>query len=241
MIMDINCDMGEIPRLLKNNVYSDLMDHVTSINLACGEHAGDVSMMRELVRIAKRKNVRIGAHPSYPDRENFGRLELEMDPEELLRSICEQVRSLIRVAEEESVSISHIKPHGALYNQAAKDTHLARVIGNAVDRVAPDLDIMCLSGSLMVKILEDMGLKVVQEAFADRTYERDGGLRDRGSDRALITDPQKAADQARSIIEDKKIITFDGSEISLEAQTLCVHSDTPNAIAIAQEVRLVLR
>ena len=239
--MDINCDMGEIPRLLENNVYSDLMDHVTSINLACGGHAGDVSMMRELVRIAKRKNVRIGAHPSYPDRENFGRLELEMDPEELLRSICEQVRSLIRVAEEESVSISHIKPHGALYNQAAKDTHLARVIGSAVDRVAPDLDIMCLSGSLMVKILEDMGLKVVQEAFADRTYERDGGLRDRGSDRALITDPQKAADQARSIIEDKKIITFDGSEISLEAQTLCVHSDTPNAIAIAQEVRLVLR
>tara|TARA_B100001179_G_scaffold232115_1_gene223920 strand:- start:2764 stop:3489 length:726 start_codon:yes stop_codon:yes gene_type:complete len=241
MIMDINCDMGEIPRLLKNNVYSDLMDHVTSINLACGEHAGDVSMMRKLVRIAKRKNVRIGAHPSYPDRENFGRLELEMDPEELLRSICEQVRSLIRVAEEESVSITHIKPHGALYNQAAKDTHLARVIGNAVDRVAPDLDIMCLSGSLMVKILEDMGLKVVQEAFADRTYERDGGLRDRGSDRALIKDPQKAADQARSIIEDKKIITFDGSEISLEAQTLCVHSDTPNAIAIAREVRLVLR
>ena len=239
--MDINCDMGEIPRLLKNNVYSDLMDHVTSINLACGGHAGDVSMMRELVRIAKRKNVRIGAHPSYPDRDNFGRLELEMDPEELLRSICEQVRTLIRVAEEESVSITHIKPHGALYNQAAKDTHLARVIGNAVVRVAPDLDIMCLSGSLMVKILENMGLKVVQEAFADRTYERDGGLRDRGSDRALITDPQKAADQARSIIEDKKIITFDGSEISLEAQTLCVHSDTPNAIAIAQEVRLVLR
>ena len=241
MIMDINCDMGEIPRLLKDNVYSDLMDHVTSINLACGGHAGDLSMMRELVRIAKRKNVRIGAHPSYPDRENFGRLVLEMDSEELLRSICDQVRSLISVAEEESVSISHIKPHGALYNQAAKDAHLARVIGSAVDRVEPDLDIICLSGSSMVRILEDMGLKVVQEAFADRTYERDGGLRDRRSDRALITDPQKAADQARSIIEDKKIITFDGSEISVQAQTLCVHSDTPNAIAIAQEVRLVLQ
>jgi len=239
--MDINCDMGEIPRLLKDNVYSDLMDHVTSINLACGGHAGDLSMMRELVRIAKRKNVRIGAHPSYPDRENFGRLVLEMDPEELLRSICGQVRSLIKIAEEESVSISHIKPHGALYDQAAKDAHLARVIGSAVDSVEPDLDIICLSGSSMVRILEDMGLKVVQEAFADRTYERDGGLRDRGSDRALITDPQKAADQARSIIEDKKIITFDGSEISVQAQTLCIHSDTPNAIAIAQEVRLVLQ
>ena len=241
MIMDINCDMGEIPRLLKDNVYSDLMDHVTSINLACGGHAGDLSMMRELVRIAKRKNVRIGAHPSYPDRENFGRLVLEMDSEELLRSICDQVRSLIKIAEEENVSISHIKPHGALYDQAAKDAHLARVIGSAVDRVEPDLDIICLSGSSMVLILEDMGLKVVQEAFADRTYERDGGLRDRRSDRALITDPQKAADQARSIIEDKKIITFDGSEISVQAQTLCIHSDTPNAIAIAQEVRLVLR
>ena len=239
--MDINCDMGEIPRLLKDNVYSDLMDHVTSINLACGGHAGDLSMMRELIRIAKRKNVRIGAHPSYPDRENFGRLVLEMDPEELLRSICEQVRSLIRVAEEESVSISHIKPHGALYDQAAKDTHLARDIGSAVDRVEHDLDIICLSGSSMVRILEDMGLKVVQEAFADRTYERDGGLRDRRSDRALITDPQKAADQARSIIEDKKVITFDGSEISVQAQTLCIHSDTPNAISIAREVRLVLR
>ena len=239
--MDINCDMGEIPRLLKDNVYSDLMDHVTSINLACGGHAGDLSMMRELIRIAKRKNVRIGAHPSYPDRENFGRLVLEMDSEELLRSICDQVRLLIKIAEEESVSISHIKPHGALYDQAAKDAHLARVIGSAVDRVEPDLDIICLSGSSMVRILEDMGLKVVQEAFADRTYERDGGLRDRRSDRALITDPQKAADQARSIIEDKKIITFDGSEISVQAQTLCIHSDTPNAIAIAQEVRLVLQ
>ena len=239
--MDINCDMGEIPRLLKDNVYSDLMDHVTSINLACGGHAGDLSMMRELIRIAKRKNVRIGAHPSYPDRENFGRLVLEMDSEELLRSICDQVRSLISVAEEENVSISHIKPHGALYDQAAKDTHLARVIGSAVDRVEPDLDIICLSGSSMVRILEDMGLKVVQEAFADRTYERDGGLRDRRSDRALITDPQKAADQARSIIEDKKVITLDGSEISVQAQTLCIHSDTPNAIAIAQEVRLVLQ
>ena len=241
MIMDINCDMGEIPRLLKDNVYSDLMDHVTSINLACGGHAGDLSMMRELIRIAKRKNVRIGAHPSYPDRENFGRLVLEMDSEELLRSICDQVRSLIKIAEEESVSISHIKPHGALYDQAAKDAHLARVIGSAVDRVEPDLDIICLSGSSMVRILEDMGLKVVQEAFADRTYQRDGGLSDRRSDRALITDPQKAADQARSIIEDKKIITFDGSEISVQAQTLCIHSDTPNAIAIAQEVRLVLQ
>lgn len=239
--MDINCDMGEIPRLLKNNVYSDLMDHVMSISLACGGHAGDTEMMRELVIIAKKKNVKVGAHPSYPDRENFGRLELDMESEELLSSICSQVYSLLKIAEEENISVSHIKPHGALYNQAAKDAQVARVIGDAVDRIDPHLNIMCLSGSLMVRVLEDMGLKVVQEAFADRTYERNGSLRNRNLDHALITSPQKAADQARLIIERNKVIAFDGSEVSIEAQTICIHSDTPNAVAIAEEVSTSIR
>jgi len=239
--MDINCDMGEIPRLLKNNVYSDLMDHVTSISLACGGHAGDTEMMRELVIIAKKKNVKVGAHPSYPDRENFGRLELDMASEELLSSIWSQVYSLLKIAEEENISVSHIKPHGALYNQAAKDAQVARVIGDAVDRIDPHLNIMCLSGSLMVRVLEDMGLNVVQEAFADRTYERNGSLRNRNLDYALITSPQKAADQARLIIERNKVIAFDGSEVSIEAQTICIHSDTPNAVAIAEEVSTGIR
>jgi len=239
--MDINCDMGEIPRLLKNNVYSDLMDHVTSISLACGGHAGDTEMMRELVIIAKKKNVKVGAHPSYPDRENFGRLELDMASEELLSSIWSQVYSLLKIAEEENISVSHIKPHGALYNQAAKDAQVARVIGDAVDRIDPHLNIMCLSGSLMVRVLEDMGLNVVQEAFADRTYERNGSLRNRNLDHALITSPQKAADQARLIIERNKVIAFDGSEVSIEAQTICIHSDTPNAVAIAEEVSTGIR
>ena len=239
--MDINCDMGEIPGLLKNNVYSDLMDHVTSISLACGGHAGDTEMMRELVIIAKKKNVKVGAHPSYPDRENFGRLELDMASEELLSSIWNQVYSLLKIAEEENISVSHIKPHGALYNQAAKDAQVARVIGDAVDRIDPHLNIMCLSGSLMVRVLEDMGLNVVQEAFADRTYERNGSLRNRNLDYALITSPQKAADQARLIIERNKVIAFDGSEVSIEAQTICIHSDTPNAVAIAEEVSTGIR
>ena len=239
--MDINCDMGEIPGLLKNNVYSDLMDHVMSISLACGGHAGDTEMMRELVIIAKKKNVKVGAHPSYPDRENFGRLELDMESEELLSSIWSQVYSLLKIAEEENISVSHIKPHGALYNQAAKDAQVARVIGDAVDRIDPHLNIMCLSGSLMVRVVEDMGLKVVQEAFADRTYERNGSLRNRNLDYALITSPQKAADQARLIIERNKVIAFDGSEVSIEAQTICIHSDTPNAVAIAEEVSTGIR
>jgi UPF0271 protein len=198
-------------------------------------------MMRELVIIAKKKNVKVGAHPSYPDRENFGRLELDMASEELLSSIWSQVYSLLKIAEEENISVSHIKPHGALYNQAAKDAQVARVIGDAVDRIDPHLNIMCLSGSLMVRVLEDMGLKVVQEAFADRTYERNGSLRNRNLDHALITSPQKAADQARLIIERNKVIAFDGSEVSIEAQTICIHSDTPNAVAIAEEVSTGIR
>ena len=239
--MDINSDMGEISRLLDDGTYTRLMDYVTSINVACGGHAGNEAMMGEMIRLANEKGVKVGAHPSYPDRENFGRLKLDMESEELLSSICSQVYSLLKIAEEENISVSHIKPHGALYNQAAKDAQVARVIGDAVDRIDPHLNIMCLSGSLMVRVLEDMGLKVVQEAFADRTYERNGSLRNRNLDHALITSPQKAADQARLIIERNKVIAFDGSEVSIEAQTICIHSDTPNAVAIAEEVSTSIR
>jgi len=236
-MIDINCDMGEIQDLLDNNVYSDLMDHVTSINLACGGHAGDETMMRNLIRTAHRKDVNVGAHPSYPDRENFGRLEMDLDPEELVESISSQVQDLINIAGEENVPVTHVKPHGALYNLAARDTALAQLIGKAVIRVAPSLPVMCLAGSTMVSVLQECGLDVMGEAFADRAYEADDSLRNRGLDGALITDPEQAAEQARSIAEYQKVIAFDGSEINIEAATICVHSDTPNAPAIAKAVR----
>ena len=236
-MIDINCDMGEIQDLLDNNVYSGLMDYVTSINLACGGHAGDEIMMRNLIRTAHRKDVNVGAHPSYPDRENFGRLAMNLDADELVESISSQVQELINIACEENVPVTHVKPHGALYNLAARDTVLGQLMGKAVIRVAPSLPVMCLAGSRMVSVLQDSGLDVMGEAFADRTYEADGSLRNRSLKGALITNPGQAAEQARSIAEHKKVIAFDGSEIHIEAATICVHSDTPNAPTIAKAVR----
>ena len=235
-MIDLNCDMGEIQDLMDNSVYSDLMDYVTSINLACGGHAGDETMMRSLIRTAHRKDVNVGAHPSYPDQVNFGRMAMDLDPEELVESISNQVQDLINIAREENVPVTHVKPHGALYNLAAGDTALAQLIGKAVIRVAPSLPVMCLAGSTMVSVLLESGLDVMGEAFADRAYESDGSLRNRSLEGALITDPDQAAKQARSIAMHQKVIAFDGSKIIIDAATICVHSDTPNAPAIAMAV-----
>ena len=197
--IDINCDIGEINQLHKNGVYKNLMNHVTSINIACGGHAGDMNMMKKIIQIAKNKNVKIGAHPSYPDRKNFGRYDLEINSKELSESIANQINDLIRIAKIERIKIDHVKPHGALYNSAAKNKDLAKIICNAVKTINPELPIMCLAESSMVSVIRNMGLKPISEAFADRTYEKDGSLRKRNLNKALIVDPINADKQAKLI------------------------------------------
>ena len=152
-MIDINCDMGEINTLLDNGTYEDLMDHVTSINIACGGHAGDEKMIRAMVETAKEKKIKIGAHPSYPDRKNFGRYEMTISDEELSTSILEQITRVIDIAADYKYSISHMKPHGALYNKAANDESLATLIGEVIKSINPSLPVMCLAGSKMVSIL----------------------------------------------------------------------------------------
>lgn len=237
--MDINCDMGEISRLLEDGTYARLMDHITSINVACGGHAGDEAMMRAMVQLAKEKKVNVGAHPGYPDKENFGRIDLDMDQIELLDTIRDQIQLLVDIAADEDVELTHVKPHGALYNQAVRDEIVAQTIGEAVIQVDPVFNIMGLAGSNMLTVFEGMGLETIAEAFADRTYEADGSLRNRKYVDALITDPAKAAAQAKMMI-DGKVIAVDGSEVKVGAQTLCIHSDTPNSVAIAETVRGVI-
>ena len=237
--MDINCDMGEISRLLEDGTYARLMDHITSINVACGGHAGDEAMMRAMVQLAKEKKVNVGAHPGYPDKENFGRIDLDMDQIELLDTIRDQIQLLVDIAADEDVELTHVKPHGALYNQAVRDEIVAQTIGEAVIQVDPVFNIMGLAGSNMLTVFEGMGLETIAEAFADRTYEADGSLRNRKYVDALITDPAKAAAQAKMMI-DGKVIAVDGSEVKVGAQTLCIHSDTHNAVAIAETVRGVI-
>ena len=235
-MMDINSDMGEINRLLDDGTYEKLMNYVTSINLACGGHAGDETMMAAMVALAKDKGVNVGAHPSYPDKENFGRIDMDMDQNELLDSVRDQIQLLVDIGAENGVELTHVKPHGALYNRAVNDEGVAQTIGKAIMQVNPSLKVMGLAGSNMLTVFKTLGLEPVGEAFADRSYESDGTLRNRKYDDALITDPDKAAFQAKNMVEGT-VISFEGNVIEMNAQTICIHSDTPNAVAIAEAVR----
>ena len=235
-MMDINSDMGEINRLLDDGTYEKLMNYVTSINVACGGHAGDETMMASMVALAKDKGVNVGAHPSYPDKENFGRIDMDMDQNELLDSVRDQIQLLVDIGAENGVELTHVKPHGALYNRAVNDEGVAQTIGKAIMQVNPSLKVMGLAGSKMLTVFKTLGLEPVGEAFADRSYESDGTLRNRKYDDALITDPDKAAFQAKNMVEGT-VISFEGKAIEMNAQTICIHSDTPNAVAIAEAVR----
>ena len=236
-MIDINCDMGELNELMDDGTYESLMNHVTSINVACGGHAGDDVMMNTMVELAKAKKVNLGAHPSYPDKENFGRYEIDISISDLKDSISTQIINLIDIANKNGSELSHVKPHGALYNKAAEDKGLAMLIGEVVKSIDPLLPIMCLAGSQMITVLESIGLKAMPESFADRTYEPDGTLRKRSYSNALINKPQIAAKQAFNIYYKKRIIAHEGSEFSIDSETICIHSDTENALKIAKAVK----
>ena len=236
MNIDINSDMGEMSSLLSDGTYEKLMDHVTSINVACGGHAGDEDMMVDMVFMANKKAVNVGAHPSYPDKENFGRIDIHMDTNELLDTVRKQIQLLVDISADNGVTLSHVKPHGALYNRAVIDEDIAQTIGEAIIQVDPLLKVMGLAGSKMLSVFGDLGLDIMAEAFADRTYEPDGTLRNRKFNDALITDPNQAAQQTLAIINGY-VVSVDGTEVPIEAQTLCIHSDTPNAVSIAEAVK----
>ena len=236
MKMDINSDMGEMNHLLADGTYEKLMDHVTSINVACGGHAGNETMMQATIAMAKDKGINVGAHPSYPDKENFGRLDMDMDENELLDSVRGQIQLLVDIASDYGVELTHVKPHGALYNRAVNDEGVAQVIGEGIIQVDPSYLVMGLAGSKMLTVFNALGLDTMAEAFADRTYESDGTLRNRKFDNALITDPKEAGEQTAQMMEGH-VIAVDGTKVPINAQTLCIHSDTPNAVGIAKSVR----
>jgi UPF0271 protein len=205
------------------------MQYITSANIACGGHAGDEATMERTARLALEHGVRIGAHPSFPDSANFGRLEMELPSEEIERTVREQIARLERVVDRLGVRIVHVKPHGALYNMAARDERIARAIGRAVVAWNPAATLFGLLGSASVDVWRVMGLPVAAEAFADRRYEPDGSLRARKFADALITDPHQAAAQAARFAREGK------------AQTLCVHGDTPGAVEILQACHAALQ
>jgi 5-oxoprolinase (ATP-hydrolysing) subunit A len=239
--IDINCDMGEWPEDVFGSVQESLMPHLTSVNIACGGHAGDEKTMRATIEQALHHHAAIGAHPGYADRAHFGRIELRLTPREIADSIFEQVTTLATIAAETGAAISHVKAHGALYNQAARDPEIARAIAEGVARRNMNVMMIGLAGSKMLRVFAEAGFPVATEAFADRRYEPDGSLRSRKFDDALISDPAEAAAQTVRIAQHGSVIAVNGEEIPIHAQTICIHGDTSGAPQIAASVATALR
>jgi len=239
--IDLNCDMGEMPEAIADGTQEALMRSITSVNIACGGHAGDEQTMKTTIEQALQWKLAIGAHPGYPDRANFGRLELKLPLKEISASIFEQVKALADVAAGCGARVVHVKPHGALYNQAVRNRELAGAIAEGVRRWSRDIVLVGLAGSPMLNVFREAGFTVAAEAFADRRYEADGTLRSRKFTDALIRNPEEAAWQALGIAERGVVIASDGSQVTVEAQTICIHGDTPGAPQIAAKVTQTLR
>ena len=239
--IDLNCDMGEIPEAIFDGTQESLMPYLTSASIACGGHAGDARTMKATIEQALRWNLAVGAHPGYPDRVNFGRVNLNLPRETISDSVFEQVRVLAEIAAGCGARVTYVKPHGALYNQAATNRVLAQAIADGVVRWSRDVILVGLAGSLMLDVFQEAGFRVAAEAFADRRYEADGSLRSRKFEDAMIRDPAEAGRQALSIAEREMVVAVGGAEIAAIAQTICIHGDTPGAPGIAATVAQTLR
>ena len=235
MKIDLNADLGE-------GMAGDgaILPFLTSANIACGLHAGDPAVMDLTVALAIQHGVRIGAHPGYPDRENFGRTNLELEPLELRAFVLYQLGALDALVRARGGTLGHVKAHGALYNRAAKDLALARTFAEAVRDYRADLVLVGLAGSAQLEAARAVRLETAAEAFADRRYLPDGTLMPRSQKGAVLDDPDAAAAQALQIVRDRQVTASDGSRIPIDAQTLCMHGDTPSAVEIARAVREAL-
>jgi UPF0271 protein len=238
--IDLNADVGESYGAWIMGDDEGLLPLVTSANIACGAHAGDPLVMARTVALAKRLGVVAGAHPGYPDRDGFGRRDLEMTAGELEASLLAQLGALSAIAGAAGVRLRHVKPHGALYNRAATDPALAETVARAVRDFSSELVLVGLAGSALVAAGRAAGLPTAGEAFADRAYEADGTLRSRHLPGALHTDPEMVAAQAVAIARDGRVRTTDGSLVAVEADTICLHGDTPVAPSLARAVRVAL-
>jgi 5-oxoprolinase (ATP-hydrolysing) subunit A len=236
--IDFNSDLGE-----GAGTDMALMPLITSANIACGGHAGNDNTMRTTVELAMRNKVAIGAHPGYPDRERFGRVPMEIPARELIESIRRQLDSLIGIAGRMGGRVTHVKAHGALYNQAERDAAIARniIFGVQAATGGHELVIVAPPGSAMLEEAKGMGMKVAREGFVDRAYEPDGTLQSRSIAGAVLTHPEDAVRQALSFVKNGGVTAVDGSFLKLEVDTLCVHGDTAGAADIARAVRDALK
>jgi UPF0271 protein len=229
MHIDINCDMGE--GMANDEV---LMPHITSANIACGYHAGGEALIRKTIDLALRHTVYIGVHPSFRDKVNFGRREMDLPPEELYALVIQQLVKVDLIAREKKALLHHVKPHGALYNMAARDRNMARIIATAVKDFNEDLILYGLSGSHLISEAQAIGLSTASEVFADRTYQDDGSLTPRSQPGALIENPAQAVEQVQQMVNEGCVTTLSGRQIPITAETVCIHGDGRHAVEIAK-------
>jgi 5-oxoprolinase (ATP-hydrolysing) subunit A len=233
--VDLNADLGE-----GAGHDDELLGLVSSANIACGFHAGNAAMMRDSIVSAKARGVAVGVHPGFPDREHFGRRELPLSSDEIFTLVVYQVGAFGALAQSLGVKPQHVKPHGALYNMAARDEEIADAIVGAMRAVDTKLILFAPGGSALSRVAEANDVAVASEVFADRNYMPDGSLVARERPDALLHDPVEAANRVFGMLRDHKVRAVGGSEISVEADTICVHGDTPGAVEFARELRLAL-
>ena len=241
LTIDLNCDLGEGFGIYEMPEDRYLLEEASSVNIACGFHAGDPSLMRKTVRMCMERGTAIGAHPGLPDRYGFGRREMAISPQDAYDLVLYQIGALDAFVRSEGGVLHHVKPHGALYNMAAKNRALADAIAQAVYRYHPGLVLYGLAGSELVKAAQSIGLACAGEAFADRTYRADGTLTPRSMPNAVLESVEDAVGQSLQIVKEGRVRTADGTLLVIRADTLCVHGDGSQALALLRRLRSVLQ
>ena len=240
MIMDLNCDMGESFGTYELGYDELAMPYVTSINVACGFHASDPENMAKTVLLAKKHGVAVGAHPGYPDLVGFGRRSMALTPEEVKNAVIYQIGALDAFCKVAGVRLQHVKVHGALYNNAEKDLTVATAIAKAIKAVDPSLYMLCLANSQMGVAAKQEGVPFVEEAFADRAYTEEGSLVSRKVEGSVIHDINEVVTRVVRMVTEKTVVAITGKVIPIQAQTICVHGDTPGAVDMVKAIRAAL-
>ncbi|HYA12728.1 MAG TPA: 5-oxoprolinase subunit PxpA [Syntrophales bacterium] len=239
--IDINCDMGESFGAYKLGRDQEVMDYISSANIACGWHAGDPMVMEQTVRLAKEKGVAVGAHAGYPDLMGFGRRRMELSLNEIENYILYQMGALYAFAKTHGLPLQHVKAHGALGNLAFVDLEASKAIARAALRFSKDIILVTYSGTIMAQAAKEIGVRFVEEVYADRVYNPDGTLQSRKIPGSVIHDSDKAAQQALMSVQKGYVVTHDGTKVKVKSESLCVHGDTPTARSILQKIREELR
>lgn len=238
--VDLNSDLGESFGRYTLGSDDKIIPLITSANVACGYHASDPVVMEKTIASVKKAGIHAGAHPGFPDLMGFGRRNMNVTPAEAKAYTLYQLGALYGFCQSQGISMQHVKPHGAMYNMAAKDYTLSRAICEAIYEFDKNLIVLALSGGELARAAKDMGMRTAQEVFADRAYEEDGTLVDRRKEGAMITDEKTAISRVVRMVKEKKVMAITGKDIPIEADSICVHGDGAKALAFVEQIRRTL-